>query len=333
MNWIWRAVVVSALGFVVGCAQPAPPVIGTVERLSVRVEPTDQGSLDVREEWAIRADATGAIRFRHVVRPEEADRLDFVTAMLDYRAVDPGKNGFDIRASDDENLVSVEWTTETAPGRLHTVLLMYRAIASIAVLEPRATMSWPVLTANRGYDVGRVDTVFVLAEDQNTYPGTGMVEAGWTVERGAEGVVSTHGPVTNAETATMVAAFDFDRSDAIDPVWERNRDRRRQFWPAILAAGLFFIVIGVGTLVILRMQYPSRRRPRSPDVPDPPDSERDLVVSGLRKAGVTGAAVALGCALVATLSLSFLGPVVQLIPGSMLLVSIVFVAVAPWYRR
>lgn len=107
-----------------------------------------------------------------------------------------------------------------------------------------------------------------------------------------------------------------------DPVWERNRDRQRQFLPAFLAGALFFVVIGAGTLIMLRVQYPSTRTPAAAGAAALPSaSDRDVVVRGLRLSGLVGLAVSLACAAVAATSLAFFGPWLQVIPATMFAVS------------
>lgn len=137
----------------------------------------------------------------------------------------------------------------------------------------------------------------------------------------------------DVDTATLAAAFDFDRRGVSDPVWERNLDRQRQFLPALLAGAAFFVVIGIGTIVIVRAQYPPTSKPRSPAAGEPPsDADRAAAARGLVLAGMAGSAMALLTAAASAWGLAFLGPWPQLIPASMLAVSLAFIAYAPRLR-
>jgi hypothetical protein len=230
--------------------------------------------------------------------------------------------------------VRVEWDASGLSIAPHVLIVEYRAVAGVAVTEPQATVSWPVLSAGRGYDVGAVVATLVLPDGTAIYPGTGIEEAGWTVTRTPTGITAARSPVPDAEGATLVAAFDFNRQGVADPVWERNRDRQRQFLPAFLAAALFFVVIGAGTLIMLRVQYPSSRTPTAPGAPPGPSAaDRDAIGRGLRLSGLVGLAVSVGCAAVAATTLAFLGPWLQVIPATMALVSASFLVTAPWFRR
>ncbi len=315
------------------CGRSSVPIRGSVERLAVEVEPADDGSVRIREAFTLRPDAAGAIRFRRHAETAEADGLLFVSAAVDGVPASAGKRGFSVE-SIGANGVATTWETTGEAGMEHQFALEYRAISAVAVTEPRARLSWPLLTSRRGYDVGRVDVVFGLPAASRTYDGTGIAEAGWVVERTSNGITATRTPVVAAESATLVAEFDFDRSRVRDPVWERNRDRQRQFLPALFSGAIFFLVVGVGTLVILRMQYPSKSRTtHAGHGPGPSDEDRAVVVSGLRVSGLAGGGAAVVSAVVAEWTLGFLGPWRQVIPASMLIVSIGFLLASPWYRR
>jgi hypothetical protein len=189
------------------------------------------------------------------------------------------------------------------------------------------------VSPGRGFDIGRVDVELVLPEGASTYPGTGMLESDWQVQRTGRGITATKERVGDSESATLVAAFDFDRAGVADPVWERNLDRQRQFLPALLAAAVFFFTIGAGTLVILRAQYPSMSTLARTGRTGPSALERQLAARGLVIAGIVGAAAAAASAAIAVLTLGFLGVWVHIIPASMLAVSAVFVLYAPRLRR
>jgi hypothetical protein len=118
-----------------------------------------------------------------------------------------------------------------------------------------------------------------------------------------------------------------------DPVWERNLDRQRQFLPALLAGALFFFTIGVGTLVILRAQYPSARRLARSGRPGPSDAERRAAARGLVLAGLAGAVMAATSAAAGATLLPMLGAWVHIIPASMLMVAAAFVLYAPRLRK
>lgn len=309
------------------CGTRAPVIVGRVADMRVRVEPLADGSFRVREHFEIEPDAAGLIRFARLAETAYADGLVSEAVEVDGRRVSSGSDGLSISAQG--NRVEIQWEASAAPGRPRRLEIALIAKSGVAVTQPRAGLTWPVLAAGRGFDVARVHVDLVLPANAAIYQGTGMVEAGWSVARTTTGIQAVKEPVADAESGTLAGAFDFDRTGVSDPVWERNLDRRRQFLPAFLAGALFFLVIGAGTLIILRAQYPSRAAlARRPGTPVPSHAERATAARGLVIAGMAGAAMAAACAVVAGTVLAFFGPWVQLIPASMAFVSLIFVASA-----
>lgn len=325
----WLTLVVSV---VVACQTPPGRIVGEVTRVETVLEPAPDGSLRIRESITLTPEAAGEVRFRRDVSTNRADQLVVAAVTVDGVPVPPGPP---LRLTAlAPTRVRVEWDAAGLPVSPHVLMVEYRAAAGVAVTQPQATVSWPVLSAGRGFDVGTVVATLMLPNGTAIYPGTGIEEPGWTVTRTPTGITATRSPVPDTESATLVAAFDFNRQGVADPVWERNRDRQRQFLPAFLAAALFFVVIGAGTLIMLRVQYPSTRTPAAAARAAPPSAtDREVVVRGLRLTGLVGLAVSLACAAVAATTLAFLGPWLQVIPGTMLAVSVIFLATAPWFRR
>jgi hypothetical protein len=314
------------LAVVTGC-RAAPSLAGSVDRLDVTVEPTVDGHLVVRETYTLQPDRQGVMRFERTAETDEADGLELTSATAGGVSLVPGAE-FDVDAG--ERRVRVRYAPTGPVSGSRQLTLAFKAVSAVAVTAPRATLSWPVLGPGRGFDVASVRAVLLLPTDSHIYPGTGIAEAGWVVDRTREGIVATRAPVSRDEAARLVAALDFVRSGVRDPVWERNRDRQRQFWPALVAGALFFIVIGIGVLVILRLQYPRRRQ----GVPLERESdERALVTRGLYVSGLVGAGMAVVGAGVSYLTLGFLGMWAQLIPASMLVVSLSFMAAAGRFRQ
>jgi hypothetical protein len=314
------------------CGGARAELTGPVTSMAVRVESTADGSIRVRETYDLSPAASGAIRFGRRLPADHSDGVVFESFTVDGTPIAPGEQGLTVVAK--SNSLDLTWLPTTPASSPRRVSLVMRAVSAIAVTQPRASLSWPVLSAGRDQDLQRVDIELVLPVGTTIYPGTGIAEANWNVAVTPVGITSHKSPVAQSESATLVAAFDFDRRGVPDPVWERNLDRQRQFLPAFLAGALFFLVVGVGTLVILRAQYPSKARlARQPQAALPPVADRDSAAAGLRLTGVIGLLIAAGSAAVAATTLGFLGLAVQAIPATMALVSAVFVVYAPRLRQ
>lgn len=313
------------------CRDPGFVPAGRVALLNGVVQTEAAGSLLVREIYTLAPDATGTVRFRRSIGADRADGVELVSAEADGMLLTAGSDGLEV-LHPAASALEVRWSPRPE-SRERRLTLTLRAIRAIAVTEPRAGLTWQLLPPRRGHAVDRVEVSLVLPTGAATYAGTGMLEAGWDVASTSQGINATKAPVTDGESATLVAAFDFNRTGVADPVWERNLDRQRQFLPALLAAALFFFVIGAGTLVILRAQFPPKKKLARIGRPGPADLERQHAARGLTIAGIAGAGAAAVSAGIAATALWFLGGWVQIIPASMLLVSAVFVLYAPRLRR
>jgi hypothetical protein len=96
---------------------------------------------------------------------------------------------------------------------------------------------------------------------------------------------------------------------------------------------LFILVIGVGVLTQLRVQYPPVPATASPETRQTSRATRRMLSRGLGLSSGVGAVFAVVSAAAAHQWLSGLGPALQFIPASVAAVSLMFVVAAWWYRR
>ncbi|MCC7042859.1 MAG: hypothetical protein IT183_03295 [Acidobacteria bacterium] len=317
---------------VVGCSSTATPT-GTVESMDVQVSVRPDGGLDVRETLRV-APSANRVALRRVVESPYADTVTFRTASVDARPVESGASGFVVDPADTRSAsrLVARWDLDPAPAAM-TLGLDYGVTSAVGVRQPRGRLEWPVLRSDRGFDVGPVTITLQVADGVALYDGTGMAEPGWVVELFPGRVVAQRDRVAATESATLLAVFDVDRSRVRQGEWEWNLDRREQYRFALISAGLFILVVGVGILGQLRVQYPPVRAGASDDARRVSRADRQMLARGLRLSAVVGLVVAAASAIVAYQWLSGLGPALQLIPGSIAFVSVMFLAAAFWYRR
>lgn len=320
---VWLGVMLAACG-------QRPAAVGTVDRLDTHIAVTHEGHLDVRDVFTLSPDASGTIAFHHTLESAYADGVAFDTASIDGRPIESGTNGLLVDARSDR--ISVSWRS-TSSNTSVRLALVYRVTAAVAVLEPRGRIEWPVLAAGRGFDAGNVVIDLELPEDVRTYDGTGMAESGWHVELTPRGMTARRDDVLDRESATLLAVFDIDRSRVAQPRWEWNQDRGRQFFLALLSAGGFILIVGVGILVQMRVQYPPAPADASSDALDASRATRRSLSRGLRIAGWVALLFAVACAIVAQVFLRGFGLAVQAIPGSTAIVGVMFLLSAWWYGR
>jgi hypothetical protein len=309
----------------VACRQPAS--IGTLERADVAVEIKPDGSLGVAEDFTTGPQTTGV--FIRTIAPPETDSLQMVSVAVDG-AFASGSQDRGVTIDAPGRRMTVRWPVP-ADGGSHTLSIRYRAFTALRIDEPRAFLSWPALDANRGYAIAHGKLTLTLPPKAPFYRGTGVAEAGWTVERTDAGLVATRDAIADRETATLLAELDLNRDTMTEAQWQIDEDRQWNLLPAYACGALFMIVIGIGTLVTLKMQYPPRKR-TSP-APAPVDPEYRVVARGLRVTALVGTLVAIACGVFAYFVLPRLGPWIQLIPGGMIATAIMFLVAAPRWER
>ncbi|MEO8483433.1 MAG: DUF2207 domain-containing protein [Acidobacteriota bacterium] len=321
---IWRRALLPMVlwaALTASCARPA--VVVPVDRFETTVTLLPDGSLDVQEQITVTAAAAGSV-IRREIAPPEADSVVLQSTRLDGPYQGGTREG--ITAENRGRRLTILWRVPSDGSPRHELSIRYRAFAAVRVDEPRAYLTWIALLPGRGFDVGTGALTLVLPSGMPFYEGTGIAEAGWTVERHAAGISATRQNISNAESATILGDVDL-RSTMAEGQWQIDEDRQWNLLPAYASGGLFMLVIGAGTQWILRAQHPRRR---TTPVPDP---ERLYVANGLRTTAWVGTLVAIGCSLFAYFFLPRLGHWIQLIPAGMIAVAVMFVVLARRWER
>ena len=325
---VW--VLVCMVAGATGCG--ATPVVftGTVEAMDVRAVVRPDGGLDVQETLRLTPDG-GGLRLHRIIHSPYADGVEYRSASIDGQPLEPGAGGFIVH--DDGGRMVVDWQRDPAEGPATTVVLEYSLASAVAVRHPRGHLEWPVLTAARGFDVGVVSLLLDVPDGAFIYDGTGMGEAGWTVDV-TDGRVTAHRDgVAATDAATLIAVFDVDRSRVRQGEWEWNLDQQEQYRLALVAAGLFILVVGAGILGQLRFQYSPVPADAPAEAQRASQADRQMLTRGLRVSALVGLALALVSALVAARWLPGLGPMLQSIPASIAVVSLWFLIASWWYGR
>jgi hypothetical protein len=308
-----------------GCRQASMPEPFEAERLDVRIDVHADGSIDVRERIEGLV-ADGSRSFVRLVESPRADTIVVQSVMLDGLAM-PVESA-NLRLSETPRGVRAEWLLEAGDRAGHVFELHYRATGALSVDDNRGRLVWPVLPGGAGFAVREATVLLQVDAPGEILRGTGMAEAGWTVVLVARGLKATRADV-GRDPATLLAEVSVDTQVVTLPAWQVRADLRSEFSLAFVSGALFVLVIGAGVIVIVRAQHPRRGRAET-RVADP---ERDYAVAGLRKTATIGGLFSIVCAIAAYLTLSRFGWWAQLIPASMLLVSLAFGLYAQWMRR
>lgn len=331
-EWARRVGLCVLVALAAACGSAIEPVdtAGTIDALDVHVAVRADGGLDVRETLRVTPDA-GTIDVQRAIASRTADAIEFGAASFDGEALTPGTAGLAVDGGGTAPLV-VSWRREGV-GAPATLELTYTVASAVGVRRPRGELEWPVIDGRRGVGAGAVTIALDVPDGSPIYEGTGMAEAGWTVEVADGQVIARRDGVLAGESATLLAVFDMDRTVVRQGEWEWNLDRQEQYALALVSGGLFILVIGAGILVLLRVQYPPVPASANADVRASARATRQMLSRGL----VTSALVTLVFtgvfAVAASVWLTGLGPALQAIPASSAAVALVFLVAGWWYGR
>lgn len=310
---------------------PAPAVAtGTIDTFDVHVAVRADGGLDVRETLRVTPDA-GAIDVRRTIASRTADAVEFGAASIDGEELTPATTGLAVDGGGAAPLV-VSWRRESVVGP-STLELTYAVASAVGVRRPRGELVWPVLDGRHGVAVGVVTIALDVPDGSPIYEGTGMAEAGWTVDIADRQVIARRHGVAAGESATLLAVFDVDRTVVRRGEWEWNLDRQEQYGLALVSGGLFILVIGVGILVLLRVQYPPAPSSATADVRAAARATRQMLSRGLVTSALVTLAFTVAFAIAAAVWLAGLGPALQAIPASSAAVALMFLVAAWRYGR
>jgi hypothetical protein len=113
--------------------------------------------------------------------------------------------------------------------------------------------------------------------------GPAVAAPGWDADVRDGAAVMTARNVARAEPPAAYVDLVLDDLSVAEPIWQVNDLRARQLMPAFVSAGLFMVVVGAGVLVMVGIQYPAPRAPRSGEVapPVPVAEETAREIAGL----------------------------------------------------
>ena len=183
------------------------------------------------------------------------------------------------------------------------------------------TFFWRALAASHSFDATAVRIVVELPEKPVLVGTIGIQEAGWRITPTPNGGVAEKNSVSRFESATVVARFAVESGTIARPVWQENFERGQFLAPAFVSGGGFILVVGLGVLVMVRVQAPGW----SPE-------ERIRVLKGLRVAGFVVILLGIFVAFITPRLLGHFGPAPNAIALSILVVGLLFVGTALVWR-
>ncbi|MCC7008954.1 MAG: DUF2207 domain-containing protein [Acidobacteria bacterium] len=313
LGCVGRAAMLAALGAV--ACRPAPAAL--LERLDVHVGVTADGGVEVVETATARFPVAGAV-FERAIDGTWADEMSLMSATIDGA---PLAAAGDVQfAASAGKALGVRVTARGPSTVAREIALRYRVEGGVGLEGPRGLLTLPIVRADRREAIGHVTGTLELPIGIEPLDGSGVAEAGWTVERRPRGLFAARDSLPPGEGATLMAQFEIQRGAVPEPAWQRHQVQARNLAPAFISGGLFILVIGAGVLWIIRLQYATKAR-------DAVVAERAEVRRGLWFAGLACLGLALLTAIAAHWLLGHLGPWPQALPISIFVVGAGFLVV------
>jgi len=336
----WHVLAVGFAMAVGGAACSTGTADGRITEYELRLDVRADGSTAVEERVQVELGQDTAGRIVLTVPAERVDAVEAMSVEVDGAPV----NAPDVELRPEPG-GGLAWLGGAAAGT-HEVRLRYEARGTLEVRGARGVLFWPVVP-----------------------PGSGTVEVARITITWPEGAVPMEGPgvgqgweVAVKERTAVLSARDVDRSarsriylDLVladtsfpEPDWQLAGQRARQLAPAFISAGLFFIVVALGVLLMIRIQYPPAAAVVTAPPAGPPveteladelvrlprwrsggetvdrlvgagliDRERLVVGRGLRISGLVVVVVGLVAGLVAASTMQSLGPALLALPAGL----------------
>lgn len=275
------AVVVVVAVSIAGCREAADGLVA--ERLDATMTILPDGSLEVEEQWLMRAHAGAALRFRRHTPLTRHDGVIAVEGAMDGKPSPKGTAPGEITVAEGPAL-DAEWAFTSPEGSRHLFVLRYRLTGAVAISGIRGQVSTPLL-APSGFEIESATIALKVPPGSVLLEDPWVEEAGWDVERRADGLVATRRSIGRDEFTTPGAAFTIDTMAAEEPRWQYHARRARDLIPAFISAALFLLVIAAGAVGMIRLKYPPgrSRRAESDGQPLPGDVAQALVRGRLRR--------------------------------------------------
>ncbi|MFO7301179.1 MAG: DUF2207 domain-containing protein [Acidobacteriota bacterium] len=305
-----------------------PATIGRIEQFELHASLQPTGDLAVTETLRITPDDTGRIALDRRIESAFADGVSLGSATIDGVAA-----GAELQVDEvSDGGLRVRWQPAGTRSGPASMVLEYTVLRAAAVNQPRGRLEWSPLLPGRAPAVNAVRLRLDLPETSRFYDGTGVGQPGWAVAIDGTRLEAERAPVGAGEGATLLAVFDVDRSQVRQGDWEWNLDRREQYFYALVAAGLFIVTIGIGILIVLRVQYPPLTQVDT-DRREALTADRLMVARGLRTTAFVSIPFAGLLALAGARWLTGLGPAIYSIPASIVVVAIMLLVASWTYGR
>jgi len=235
-----------------GCAS-SPSGTAIVESREVDLSIDADGGLTVDEHLTVRFLGDASTAFSLTVPDDRVDQFEDVHASIGRP---DAATGVGEAAVDASGPLVVRWTFPAVEDDVQEFVLGYRARGVLAVSGGRASLAWPIAPLTPPWPVVRQSVNVRVAGTLGVQQAPAVAGDGWNEQR--EGGVlhadaSGLGPDADAAVRAVIS---LGTLNIAEPRWQYEQARALQMMPAFVSGGLFVLVIGIGAVIMLRVQYP-----------------------------------------------------------------------------
>lgn len=239
-------------------ARAAEPNI-TASRYVVTIDVRPDGSLDVVERITLRVGGTPATWFERRVPGRYTDGLTDVAAFIDGRRVETLTDGLGVRLRQRSGAlggmdIDARWQFAPTTNGERTIELRYRALHVLAREAAGPHLVWHALPTSHTYPIDDAEVTVrapdgALAVALEVHGGQMQPATSW-----ADGLVVTQRALRSNDGITVDVTFSADTIRPVEPNWVAVVERQQKLMPAFLTAGITLLVIGAGTLIMIRIR-------------------------------------------------------------------------------
>ncbi len=247
---ISRGVALLVLVLTTGCAA-SQETGGEVRAYELDLTLRADGSVRVEERARVAFAEGTARQFALVVPEERIDGVDTLVGRIDGEAA--GGPGVELRSTPGGGLF---WTGRASVEEMHEFALSYDARGVMAVRGARGVFVWPGVPPGSGL-VEEATIRLEWPEGSVPMQGPAVGGDGWEVSMAGTSAVMTARRVDRSQIPLVYVDLVLADTSVREPTWQVTELQARQLAPAFVSAGLFFIIVAAGILVMVRIQHPA----------------------------------------------------------------------------
>lgn len=281
-------------------ARAATPNV-VASHYDVSLDLRSDGTLDVVERITIVAGSKPITWFERNVPARHTDGLTDVVALFDGREVGPLQNGVGVRIRPAAGIVRrssslhVRWQFAPTANASHTFELRYRALHVVSRETSGPRLQWSALPREHTYPI---ESARLLVRAPQGTLATAMTAEGGDMQPATlwqDGLLVTRNALAANDGIALDVTFSVDTFRPAEPEWTVIEEHAQRLMPAFLAAGITLLVIGAGTIIMIRLR--TRRIAATDDgwaaAPAEPLDAAPAIATALLNRGRTGSPLAL----------------------------------------